>query len=243
MDNLTYDLSLQWEGEAMPEDWAYDQKGWTVFTQKGDTVEFLIPNGLGGFDGMKQPGETFYFSRIMSEKVDSPTLHLRTANRSITVFLDEAVIYTDCPELDNRIGYLELPTLERDREEPILVSLPANYAGKTLTIAQSSHPEGEKQQLHETVWPCAVTLYCGYAYESRLIAESFQTAIPVSLAFSVMVLLLGLFTRQAFLDVADPNTLYGGLLAFFWLTEQLTKFSLPILPPPHTHVRCVHSGP
>lgn len=234
MDDLTYDLSLQWEGEAMPEDWVYDQKGWTVFTQDKDTVELLIPNGLGGFDGMKRPGETFYFSRLMSEKVDSPTLRLRTANRSITVFLDGAVIYTDCPELDNRIGYLELPTLEWDREEPVLVSLPANYTGKTLTIAQSTHPEGEKQQFQETVWPCAVTLYCGYAYESRLIAESFQTAIPVSLAFAVIVLLLALFTRQAFLGVTDPNTLCGGLLAFFWLIEQLAKTSLLIFTPPRT---------
>lgn len=233
MENLVYDLSMQWEGEAMPEDWSYDQKGWTVFTQNGDMAELLDPNGLGGFDGLKQLGQTFYFSRVMTEKVDSPTLRLQTANRSVTVFLDGAVIYTDCPELDNRIGYLELPTLEWDREEPLLVTLPANYTGKTLTIAQSTHPGGEKQQIQETVWPCAVTLYCGYAYESRLIAESFQIAIPASLAFCVAVLLLALFTRQVFLGVADLNTLWGGLLAFFWLTGQLTKTSLPIFTPPH----------
>ena len=235
MENLVYDLSMQWEGEAMPEDWSYDQKGWTVFTQNGDMPELLDPNGLGGFDGLKQLGQTFYFSRVMTEKVDSPTLRLQTANRSVTVFLDGAVIYTDCPELDNRIGYLELPTLEWDREEPLLVTLPANYTGKTLTIAQSTHPGGEKQQIQETVWPCAVTLYCGYAYESRLIAESFQIAIPASLAFCVAVLLLALFTRQVFLGVADLNTLWGGLLAFFWLTGQLTKTSLPIFTPPRTY--------
>ena len=36
MSGQIYDLSMQdWEGEAVPEDWAYDQKGWTVFTQQG----------------------------------------------------------------------------------------------------------------------------------------------------------------------------------------------------------------
>lgn len=51
------------------------------------------------------------------------------------------LIYTDCPELDNRIGYLQLPYLDYDREDPLLVTLPLDYAGKTLTIAQSTEPE------------------------------------------------------------------------------------------------------
>lgn len=47
-------------------------------------------------------GRTFYFSRVLSEDVDSPTLRLDATISSVAVFLDGALIYTDCPELDNR---------------------------------------------------------------------------------------------------------------------------------------------
>ena len=183
MEDRTYDLSLIWVGEAMPEGWVCDPKGWTVFTQEGEVVTELVPNGSGGFDRLDELGQTFYFSRLLSEDVDSPTLRLDATISSVAVFLDGALIYTDCPELDHRIGNLCLPMLDWVREEPVLVTLPQNYAGKTLTIAQSTDPYGgELQKPSMTVWPCAVTLYCGYAYESALVAESFQTAVPAALA-------------------------------------------------------------
>ena len=214
MENRAYDLSLIWAGEAVPEGWVYDQKGWTVFTQEGEAVTELDPDGFGGFSGPVGPGQTFYFSRLLVEDLDSPILRLGTADRTFAVFLDGALLYTDLPELDNRIGHLRLPTLEQHRAEPVLVTLPLDYAGKTLTIAQSSPPRPEKEG---TVWPCTVTLYCGYAYESALVAESVQTAVPVTLAFAAGTLLMALFTLQALRGTPDLGTLYGELLAFFWL--------------------------
>lgn len=112
MENASYDLSLSWATEAMPDDWVYDQKGWTVFTQEGERVSELTPDGFGGFTGLGEPGQTVYFSRVIEEELDSPTLRLGTANRTFSVFLDGTLVYTDCPELDNRIGFLRLPTLE-----------------------------------------------------------------------------------------------------------------------------------
>ncbi|MEY8233340.1 GHKL domain-containing protein [Oscillospiraceae bacterium 50-16] len=231
MENRAYDLSLHFTSEAVPEGWVYDQKGWTVFTQEGEVVTELAPNGFGGFDRLDELGQTFYFSRVLSEDVDSPTLRLDTGNSAVTVFLDGAVLYTDCPELDNRIGYLRLPTLEWYREEPVLVTLPQNYAGKTLTVAQSSDPSGgELQEPVMTVWPCAVTLYCGYAYESALVAESFQAAVPAALAFAAGTLLLALLTAQTFRGKPDFGTLCGALLAFFWLARRLDLSLLPNVP-------------
>ena len=228
MEDRAYDLSLIWAGEAMPEGWVYAQKGWTVFTQEGDAVTELAPNGFGGFDCLDELGQTFYFSRVLLEKVDSPTLRLDTGNSAVTVFLDGAVLYTDCPELDNRIGYLRLPMLEWYREEPVLVTLPQNYQGKALTIAQSTDPSGsELAEPSATVWPCAVTLYCGYAYESALVAESFQTAVPAALAFAAGTLLLALFLWQAFQGRLALDALCGGLTAFFWLAGRLSLTFLP----------------
>ena len=223
MEDRTYDLSLIWAGEAMPEGWVCDPKGWTVFTQEGEVVTELVPNGSGGFDRLDELGQTFYFSRLLSEDVDSPTLRLDATIRSVAVFLDGALIYTDCPELDHRIGNLCLPMLDWVREEPVLVTLPQNYAGKTLTIAQSTDPYGgELQKPSMTVWPCAVTLYCGYAYESALVAESFQTAVPTALAFAAGTLLLALFLWQVFQGRLALDALCGGLTAFFWLAGRLS---------------------
>ena len=228
MEDAVYDLSMICSGEAIPADWVYDQKGWTVFTQEGEAVTELSPNGFGGFTGLAVPGQTFYFSRVMTEELSSPTLRLAVANRNVAVFLDGELLYTDCPELDNRIGYLTLPMLEWDRTEPVVVTLPPDYAGKTLTIAQSTDLIGEKQEPDTTVWPCAVTLYCGYAYESGLIAESFQTAIPAAWFFLAGALLLALFVWQAFRGKADVGLVCAAVMAFLWLTSRMdmTSFAL-----------------
>ncbi|MEY8388583.1 ATP-binding protein [Oscillospiraceae bacterium 38-13] len=228
MENRAYDLSLMWAGEAVPEDWAYDQKGWTVFTREGDAVTELAPDGFGGLDRLDELGQTFYFSRVLSEEVDSPTLRLDATISSAAVFLDGALIYTDCPELDNRIGYLRLPMLEWYREEPVQVTLPQNYQGKILTIAQSTDPSGgELAEPTTTVWPCAVVLYCGYAYESALVAGSFQTAVPAALAYAAGTLLLALFLWQVFQGCLALDALCGGLTAFFWLAGRLALTFLP----------------
>ena len=94
----------------------------------------LAPDGFGGFNRLEEPGQTFYFSRVLTEEVDSPTLRLDAGDRTFAVFLDGVLLYTDCPELDNRIGYLRLPSLDWYREEPLLVTLPLDYEGKTLTV-------------------------------------------------------------------------------------------------------------
>lgn len=229
MEDRAYDLSLMdWEGEGVPEGWVYDQKGWTVFVQEGEAVTELTLDGYGGFDRLDELGQTFYFSRVLSEDVDSPTLRLDATISSVAVFLDGALIYTDCPELNNRIGDLRLPMLEWYREEPLLVTLPQNYQGKVLTIAQSTDSfGGELQEPITKVWPCAVTLYCGYAYESALVAESFQTAVPAALAFAAGTLLLALFLWQAFQGRLALDALCGGLTAFFWLAGRLALTFLP----------------
>lgn len=217
MQDATYDLSMFYDGEAIPEDWQYDQKGWRVFLQKGDQITALTANGYGGFTGLKEPGQTYYCARIMAETLDSPMLRLNTANKNVAVFLDDELLYTDCPELDNRIGYLTLPMLDWDRTEPLVLSLPLHYQGKTLTIAHSSGP-GERQdpEADLTVWPCMMHLYCGYSYESGLISESFRTAIPAALCFGTGILLLAVFLWQLFTGKADRGLLFLALTAFLW---------------------------
>ncbi len=222
MQDASYDLSLMWEGEAPPEDWQYDQKGWTVFTQEEEQQMILTADGMGGFTGLQKPGQTFYFSRTLTETLDSPTLRLDVSNYSMAVFLDGELLYTDCPELDNRIGYLALPMLDWDRIETIVLSLPPDYQGKTLTVAQATRlGERQESEADTVVWPCSVQLYCGYSYESGLISESFQTAIPATLCFGAGVLLLSAFLWQLFSGRSDWSLPFLALTTFLWSARQI----------------------
>lgn len=231
MEDAYYDLSLlPGDGQA----WEGD-KGWTLFVQDGTDRSALLSDGTGGYQGLTHAGQTFYYSRPLTEDLDSPTLQIDTANRTVSVFLDGALIYTDCPELDNRIGYLQLPMLDYDRTEPLSISLPADYAGKTLTIAQSTYAEGvsEKQTPDDeeasiqsyTVYPCNVTLYCGYSYESGLIAKTASAMIPASLLLGLLFVLLGFFLFHASLGRLTPALPVLSLTVLFQICRLLTKTS------------------
>lgn len=213
MEDRVYNLSASVaEGQDEAED-----KGWEVFTQEGSTKTILTPNGIGGFSGLSYPGQTFYFSRVIDEELESATLRLEMANRTVAVYLDSELLYTDCPEQDGDIGSLTLPMLEYDRTEAVLVTLPTDYTGKILTIAQSTDPGGrELQGAQDTVWPCDITLYCGYAYESGLIAESFRAAIPASLLFAVGCAVLTAFCLLLWRGKMDWSLLCIALTIFLY---------------------------
>lgn len=194
MEDVSYELfrliedgSTQWDGD----------REWTVYTNENGVCETLLSDGTGGYTGLSYPGQTFYYSRSLMENLDAPTLKINAVNRTVSVFLDNTLIYTDCPDQDNRIGFLRLPMLEFDRTEPVTISLPPDYCGKELTIAQSTPAASEKQDDQEIVYPCEITLYCGYAYESNLIAQSARTLIPAALLFALLLFLITAFLLNA----------------------------------------------
>lgn len=214
MEDVSLDLSLAPQEDCLvldPE--TFDNKGWSVYTQEGEVRTELIPNGFGGYSGLEL-GQTFYLSRVLDEELDNPTLQLDPVEWCFSVWLDDDLIYTDCPDLDNRIGYLQLPINEWYRDTPIIISLPADYHGKTLTIAQSFPEWAETSQV--LAWPTSVRLYCGYAYESSLISETFQTSLLAMLA-----LLLTLTLLVAFVLLRDFSLLCLAMVAFHWMAQQL----------------------
>ena len=186
---------------------------------RGDTVTKLGPDGFGGYTGIAL-GQTIYFSRVLSEEMDDPTLQLDGEYSEFTfaVFLDGELIYTDCPELDNRIGYLKLPMSVELREEPIKLSMPRNYAGKTLTIAQSTPEWAETETVR--AYPAKVLLYCGYAYESTLITESFTVFASATALF-----ILGAALLVSFICNRKLPLLAAALVAILWMCAVLTEAS------------------
>lgn len=112
--------------------------------------------------------------------------------------------------------------LDWDRIETIVLSLPPDYQGKTLTVAQATRlGERQESEADTVVWPCSVQLYCGYSYESGLISESFQTAIPATLCFGAGVLLLSAFLRQLFSGKPDYGLPFLALTTFLWSARQI----------------------
>lgn len=228
IQDASYDLSLSWEGEAMPDDWQYDQKGWTVFLQDETQATLLTANEFGGFNGIPESEQTFYFSRTLTEMLENPTLRLEPADHSIAIFLDDELLYTDDPKQDNRIGYLALTMLDWNRIEPVEVSIPPDYYGKTLTIAQSVGMERQQDtDSFFTVYPCSVSLFSNYSYESGLIAKSFRIAIPASLYFGAGVLLLAVFLWQLFSQKTDWSLLFLALTSFLWSAQCIATDTLP----------------
>ncbi len=57
-----------------------------MFIQEGTKKRELVPNGVGGYTGLDFPGQTIYFSRVLAEPLDAPTLQIAAADSAIAVF-------------------------------------------------------------------------------------------------------------------------------------------------------------
>lgn len=130
--------------------------------------------------------------------------------------------------MENKVGAMQLPMQPEDRTESLRISLPPDYNGKTLTIAQST-PGLENSEkpgyFEEKAFLCPVTLFCGYSYESSIVAESFQTAYPAT-AFAVLAgATLFLFVYQAWHEKLDPAFLCLALFLILLALQQLFSAS------------------
>lgn len=79
-EETSYSFSIadfgDFEGSHAPAFTDYDQKGWTVFVQEGQQRRELTADGFGGFSGLSRLDQTFYFSRMRTERVDCTCLTL-----------------------------------------------------------------------------------------------------------------------------------------------------------------------
>jgi len=209
-----YDLSLSWEGETMPAGWVYDDKGWTVYTWENGETGALTPDGAGGFTGLDYPGQTCYFSRVLSENIPDPALWLGGCKGRLSVFLDGALLYSNGASAGSCV-----------LSEPVVVTLPAGYVGKTLTIAQGTCPDEIGTNGQPRLKPVTVILSQGFAYEKNLISESFRTAIPATVLFLMSVFLLTLFCWQLFYGNPDIGLICAAVAAVLWMVSRMALTS------------------
>lgn len=206
-----------------------DEKGnedWRVYENRQGREKELVSNGYGGYTGVDASEQTLYFSKKLPEKpCDSLMLEIWATFCSVSVFLDNQMIYSDFPELDNRIGWLELPTPAYEREKPLLLSLPPDYQGKTLTIAQSYIGSSEKQETDTTFYPCGLRMHYDYGYENRIIGSVLETMIPAMFFFLLSMLLLAVFIGNAFLGNLSFPVFSLALMSAMLMGRQLVLAS------------------
>lgn len=113
-----------------------DTKGWEIYTLTNGTRTDLIPQELMN----EEFDETFYPSRVLTEKLEAYgyTFLLLSSNTPCSVFPDGELLYTTCPDSLQSIGQVSFPAGYEglpQRAEKVRCTLPAGFAGKTLTIA------------------------------------------------------------------------------------------------------------
>lgn len=191
-------------------------QGWQAYTNEAGTIKPLTFLD-GQYGDLDYEGQTLYHSRVLTEELPEAILELQPVAQSVSIFLDGDLLYTDCPQADNRIGFLHLDPTGVDRQESIFVSLPPTYSGKTLTIAQSTVSETQLPQLQ--IMACPVKMLTMAGYQRNTIAQAMRTAYPAALFAALAAGLLILFVIQAVRRQWNVSLVF---LALFFLALMAT---------------------
>lgn len=202
-----------------------DETAWDVYTfEDGQKKELRFNDGR--YEGLPHRGDTFYMSRQMTEEIpgehqDGVLLELTLLGEHVSVFLEGNLIYTDNPNAGDQIGAIEFPVGNPDEmilQRTVYVSLPPDYLGKTLTIAQSepSSPGAESEDEGGAVYTCFVKLTTTKALSSYIVADTAKNLVPsIVLMITAMILLL-LFLLRLYHKKNDWSLILLALAAFLW---------------------------
>ncbi|WP_130861733.1 sensor histidine kinase [Bacilliculturomica massiliensis] len=205
-----------------------DAAEWNFYLNNKGEVTPLSYLGTDTYGGLEYSGQTFYYSRTLPESSEYfPMLAIQIAGNGICIFLDDQLLYTNCPEAAGPIGELELPYSTLDTfYHTILISLPADSGGKTLTIAQGTSPFDEIEGRANYAIPCSVTFYDGGAYQNALIADTAKTLYPAAALFLAGTVLLGVFLYYAFYKRLDMGLFFIAAAVFINMAYMLSHSPL-----------------
>lgn len=119
----------------------YDTNGWELYTVTDGVRHTMQPEELFALDTKT----TFYLSRTLAQSLadDGYTFLSLAPERPCAVFLENELLYTTCPETAPHTDNVVFPDSYAPlagRGESVRCTLPADYAGKTLTIATKHIP-------------------------------------------------------------------------------------------------------
>lgn len=159
---------------------------WDVCVTEEGTSRQLTDIGDGRYSGLTYDGQTFYATCTLDADIGDALLQIVTPWPT-ALFLDDVLLYADT-ELDAQTGDLVLPAPESMRLEPLLVSLPPDYTGRQLTVAQSQYYGMDDSPL-EAYIPLT-TLLSVVRYNSERLAEGADVFYPGITLFVLGILML-----------------------------------------------------
>ncbi len=196
-----------------------DPKGWEIYLEEEGRRTELSPRQLLDVE----PGKTFYLSRELTaeQEEDGITFLRLDSMRPCSVFLNGELLYTTCPEAESRIGQVRFPAGYEGLQgigESVRCTLPAGFAGKTLTIA-TAHLSGEYGPSTPEAWLTGevneTALHMSLANHNSMPASAFATAV---------LLLLGLLFYSLFQGGRDWSLLLLAASAFAQVLYYLREY-------------------
>lgn len=195
----------------------HDAKGWDIFLiEEGRSIP-IAPNEL-----VERPEETVYLSRVLEQGLEEAGLtYLKLdGTQPTSVFLDGALLYTNCPQAGGRIGEVSFPENFKghtSQGENTLVTLPRGYGGKTLTIATRS--------TEQSGTPMVILTSKG-TEEAELAAAVGRAAIPAVFFAMAGLLILALFLYGGSNGHWDTALVFLLLSALFQCLYYLANYDL-----------------
>lgn len=194
-----------------------DAKGWDIYTVENGSRRELSTEQIMQLESDK----VFYLSRILTQEQERDGysfLQLEIC-RPCAVFLDGELLYTNCPQDNMHIGSVSFP---QDYTVTLLVpgesvrcSLPANFAGKRLTIATA----------HTDDFSMPGIRLSSYAASSELLITATSSELMPAAEFAVMALLLsGIWLFAIFQGSPDYPSLLLIAAAMIQMLSHMRQF-------------------
>lgn len=180
-----------------------DARGWEIYTLDEHGKTEKTTQEL--FDSSE---ETFYLSRKLDKTLEQEgytIMELDSFTWQQSVFLDDELLYTVDPSLDNRIGKVKFPdqyTGIQKENEYVRFTLPSDYGGKTLTIAVAYNSMKEYQGMP------MIRLSSEMINTQLLVSNTSSLSMPATAYMMAAILLLGLFFFNLYYGKKSYATLF-----------------------------------
>jgi len=170
-----------------------DPGSWMFFTETGPAEPVF---GFGGYlDGIPAQGSgPVAAERVMEADEHRQFLQLSCYDQGLQVFLDDALLYTDFPQLENRAdAFLSDADPEGIAYDGLRLPLPENAAGKKLRIVTYGR---SFDGLRQAVLPTLVSRFSDAAVETTAMVQTVAVMTARLLLGLFLLLILGIGARE-----------------------------------------------
>lgn len=194
-----------------------DTRGWDIYTVENGSRRELSTEEILKID----TDTVFYLSRILTKEQEKEgyTFLLLDFCHPFAVFIDGELLYTNFPQSNMQIDAVSFPADDSVTPpapgEQVRCTLPANFAGRRLTVATTPH--------HSSIPGIILSSYM--AESDALIASTGRELMPAA-GFAVIALLLsGIWLFAFFQGIRDYPSLLLILAALIQSLSHLRQFT------------------